>query len=76
VFDALTSVRPYKLAWPNDRACAELEALAARGRLDARCVRVLLGAREQVEAIQQRYAGSEEELLASELATQVLLTEN
>jgi HD-GYP domain-containing protein (c-di-GMP phosphodiesterase class II) len=77
VFDALTSVRPYKPAWTNDRACAELEALAARGKLDARCVRLLVAGGEQVAAIQERYAGErDEELLESELATHAALRES
>jgi putative two-component system response regulator len=30
VFDALTSVRPYKQAWPADKAIAEINAQAGR----------------------------------------------
>ncbi len=30
VYDALTSVRPYKDAWPKDRALTEIQALSGR----------------------------------------------
>lgn len=54
VFDALTSERPYKEPWPNERAFAYLKANAGR-LFDAECVQALLAAREQVEAIQARF---------------------
>lgn len=55
VFDALTSRRPYKDAWTNDEAFATLQRLAGE-KLDAECVAALVGAREEVERIQERFA--------------------
>jgi HD-GYP domain-containing protein (c-di-GMP phosphodiesterase class II) len=54
VFDALTSTRPYKEAWPNDRA---LQFLGDRsGQLfDPECVDALIGQIAQVEQIQARF---------------------
>jgi HD-GYP domain-containing protein (c-di-GMP phosphodiesterase class II) len=63
VFDALTSPRPYKLAWTNDEAFAYFEDLAGT-RFDAECVRALVTRRAEVEAIQQRFA-TEADPLAS-----------
>lgn len=54
VFDALTSQRPYKAAWSNDRAFATLQAAAGQ-TLDADCVNALAAQRAQVEAIQRRF---------------------
>jgi len=54
VFDALTSRRPYKEAWPNDKAFATLQALAGE-KLDRDCVQALIEAREEVERIQRTY---------------------
>lgn len=42
VFDALTTVRPYKPALPLERACAELEEEAARGWRNHAIVAVVL----------------------------------
>lgn len=65
VFDALTSARPYKPAWPTDRALAFIEEQAGR-HFDPVCVRALLAAsREVLEVMtsypdnpaEQRYAG-------------------
>ena len=56
VYDALTSVRPYKRAWTEDEVEAELRSEAGRGRLDADCVRALLDAREARLDIARRYA--------------------
>jgi HD-GYP domain-containing protein (c-di-GMP phosphodiesterase class II) len=52
IFDALTSERPYKTAWSNERAFALLQEMAGK-TLDADCVNALLGQQEQIEAIQQ-----------------------
>jgi HD-GYP domain-containing protein (c-di-GMP phosphodiesterase class II) len=41
IFDALTSRRPYKPAWPVHEAIAELHKLVRMGRLDADCVGAL-----------------------------------
>ncbi|TNF36526.1 MAG: HD domain-containing protein [Gammaproteobacteria bacterium] len=54
VFDALTSRRPYKPAWSNDRAFEALRNMAGH-KLDARCVEVLIAHRAEVEDIQQRF---------------------
>ena len=56
VFDALTSPRPYKDAWTNDQAFAELEAEAKRGTLDAMAVQSLIDKVDAVTAIQARHA--------------------
>ncbi len=50
VFDALTNVRPYKQAWPIERAFDFL--LEQRGlKFDAACVDAFLAARDQIEQI-------------------------
>ncbi len=54
VFDALTSSRPYKQAWSNEEAFAELRRMA-RSRLDPACVEALLGAPDEVEEIQRTF---------------------
>ena len=62
VFDALTSARPYKRAWTNDEAFAFFEDLAGT-RFDAECVRALVTRREEVEAIQRRFAAESDRLV-------------
>jgi len=54
VFDALTSIRPYKSAWDNEQAFAALQQMAGE-KLDPDCVDALLSQREEVEAIQRRF---------------------
>ncbi len=54
VFDALTSARPYKQAWTNEEAIAELHRLAGE-QLDRACVDALVRNLDQVEQIQQRF---------------------
>jgi HD-GYP domain-containing protein (c-di-GMP phosphodiesterase class II) len=54
VFDALTSRRPYKPAWSNERAFSQLRSLAGV-KLDADCVLALERNRPAVEAIQARF---------------------
>jgi len=54
VFDALTSQRPYKAAWSNERAFATVQAAAGQ-TLDAHCVHALVAQRAQAEAIQRRF---------------------
>ena len=49
VFDALTSMRPYKRAWSIENACVELERMAHVGQVDARCVAAL---RQQIGAVE------------------------
>lgn len=47
VYDAITSQRPYKEAWPEERAVEHLLALADAGRLDPECVAALLAADDE-----------------------------
>lgn len=54
VFDALTSERPYKDAWSNNLAFAELERLA-RSKLDADCVAALIRCPAEVAEIQSKF---------------------
>jgi len=54
VFDALTSSRPYKEAWSNDKAFALLEEMAG-SKFDRDCVAALIAMREEVEAVQRRF---------------------
>ena len=54
VFDALTSQRPYKEAWDNDRAFRKLQDMAGH-QLDAHCVDILVAHRQEVEHIQQQF---------------------
>lgn len=55
VFDALTSERPYKQAWSNERAFVELERLS-HFKLDADCVAALIGSPEEILEIQSSFA--------------------
>ena len=52
VFDALTSARPYKSAWSNERAIELLQQLAGE-TLDRECVDALLDNMPEVEEIQR-----------------------
>lgn len=54
IFDALTSRRPYKEAWDNDRAFAALRQMAGN-TLDAECVAALTRNRDEVEQIQRQF---------------------
>ncbi|MDH5765343.1 MAG: HD domain-containing protein [Gammaproteobacteria bacterium] len=54
VFDALTSKRPYKEAWSNQNAYAELERLSGE-ELDEDCVNALLKDKHEIEQIQLRF---------------------
>lgn len=54
VFDALTSHRPYKEAWSNEKAFAMLKQLAGE-KLDIDCVNALIQNRQKVEEIQQQF---------------------
>jgi HD-GYP domain-containing protein (c-di-GMP phosphodiesterase class II) len=54
VFDALASKRPYKEAWSNEEAFAELQKLTA-WKLDADCVEALYRNRDNVERIQATF---------------------
>ena len=57
VFDALTSVRPYKDAWDNKRAIQSLLDLAGE-KLDQDCVNALIANFDQVEEIQKQFKES------------------
>jgi HD-GYP domain-containing protein (c-di-GMP phosphodiesterase class II) len=54
VFDALTSARPYKNAWSNEDAIAELKQLAGE-KLDRDCVNALIQNLDKVEQIQTQF---------------------
>lgn len=54
VFDALTSARPYKAAWPVEQARAFLVEFAGR-HFDPACVEAFLAAWAEVLAIRSRY---------------------
>lgn len=55
VFDALTSSRPYKTAWPLERAVEHLRACKGT-HFDPRCVDAFLGAWPEVMAIRAQFA--------------------
>lgn len=55
IFDALTSARPYKKAWSNQEAYAELERLAGT-KLDRDCVNALINAHDEVMTIQNTFS--------------------
>lgn len=54
VFDALTSERPYKQAWSNKRAFAELDRLS-HFKLDPDCVAALLSSQGEIQEIQSSF---------------------
>lgn len=56
MFDALSTHRPYKPAWPMNKVTTELRSEAALGRLDAECVDALLSNLDELLDIQQRFA--------------------
>jgi response regulator RpfG family c-di-GMP phosphodiesterase len=55
VYDALTSVRPYKAAWSAKEALAHMESHAVR-HFDPRLVEVLARNRDEVISIGERFA--------------------
>ncbi|HYA46524.1 MAG TPA: HD domain-containing phosphohydrolase [Burkholderiales bacterium] len=55
VFDALTSRRCYKPAWPPEKAAAFLRERAGI-EFDARCVEALLSRNDEIVGIMQRFA--------------------
>ncbi|WP_438970800.1 HD domain-containing phosphohydrolase [Methylophaga sp.] len=57
IFDALTSERPYKKAWTNDKALAKLQELAGES-IDQDCVNALNDNIEQVQDIQRYFQES------------------
>jgi len=54
VYDALTSVRPYKPAWPSEQAFEYLHVQAGR-HFDPRMVEAFLAARKEVLEIQHEW---------------------
>ena len=54
VFDALTSERPYKKAWDNEKAIQVLHELAGE-ELDHDCVNALIDNMDQVKQIQKQF---------------------
>jgi HD-GYP domain-containing protein (c-di-GMP phosphodiesterase class II) len=55
VFDALTSKRPYKDAWTNEKAIDTLKQLSGH-TLDQDCVNALIDNMEQIEKIQKQFS--------------------
>jgi putative two-component system response regulator len=55
VFDALTSKRPYKEAWPLDKAFAHLQANAGT-HFDPELIEVFLGLKKEIAEVQLRWA--------------------
>ena len=55
VFDALTSERPYKMAWSNQHAFTMMKLMAI-DRLDNDCVTALINCEEDLERIQKDFA--------------------
>ena len=56
IYDALTSPRPYKPAWSDDQALAELQAMGSNGRLDPDAVAALADNVVEVVEIRDRFA--------------------
>lgn len=56
VYDALSSARPYKPAWPEARCLAVLQEEVDAGRLDPDCVAALVAGAAAREQIRARYA--------------------
>lgn len=54
IFDALTSARPYKEAWDNNRAFNTIQSMSGN-KLDEDCVKALLRNRDEVESIQAQF---------------------
>jgi two-component system response regulator RpfG len=54
VYDALTSVRPYKTAWPSEQAFEYVRTQSGR-HFDPRMVEAFLGARKEVLEIQHEW---------------------
>ncbi|WP_024850623.1 HD domain-containing phosphohydrolase [Hydrogenovibrio kuenenii] len=52
IFDALTTVRPYKLSWSNEEAFEELLRMSNKGLLCQSCVQALIEEEESIQEIQ------------------------
>jgi putative two-component system response regulator len=64
VFDALTSVRPYKAAWEMDKACAYIGE--GRGQhFDPQCVDAFMASWDEVVRIHEQYADPHDILLCT-----------
>lgn len=59
IFDALTTRRPYKEAWPLPKALEELERLANAGKLDRDCVAALKQHAGTAEQIRNTYTDTD-----------------
>lgn len=55
IFDALTSTRPYKQAWPNKRALEFLHAVAGE-KVDRECVEALEHCMAEVLEVQEKFS--------------------
>lgn len=66
IFDALTSIRPYKKHWSNDAAFDGLGSMATEGKLDPACVAALRNNRQAVQEIQRRYSEGVGEIVSQE----------
>lgn len=56
IFDALTSLRPYKQPWSVDQALEELKRMAHAGKLDPLCVQAMIDSKHLAEQIVVRHA--------------------
>lgn len=59
IFDALTSMRPYKDCWMVDDALAELQRMVEAGKLDSRCVQALMRQKAQALTITKTWVDVE-----------------
>lgn len=55
VYDALSNARPYKQAWSEEEINQEFTKELSLGRLDDACVKALMGAATERQAIQQLF---------------------
>jgi HD-GYP domain-containing protein (c-di-GMP phosphodiesterase class II) len=56
MYDALSSRRPYKEPWDDERCAAELRSQVARGLIDGPCVEALLGDEAARRQIREQFA--------------------
>jgi HD-GYP domain-containing protein (c-di-GMP phosphodiesterase class II) len=56
MYDALSSARPYKQPWDEDRCAAELRSQASRHLIDTACVEALLADDDARRLIRERFA--------------------
>ncbi len=55
MFDALSSQRPYKNGWTTEATIAELQRMAAAGKLDPHCVQALVDHADEIDQIARNY---------------------